>query len=271
MAACWAWMSIPPRSPWQGRGWPPSATGPCLVHANFADLVTTAGQHGFAPANGVLLDLGVSSMQLDTGARGFSFQSEAPLDMRLDPTDAGRPKAADLVNRLPEDELAEPDLSLRRRAGVAAHRPAAGGRAAANADYHDHAAGSAGAGRARRAARAARKGRIDPATQTFQALRIAVNGELDVLPQALEGALDVLRPGGRLAVIAFHSLEDRIVKHFIAQEVKGCNCPPELPVCQCGRTPRLRAVSRGAIQATEADIAANPRARSARLRVAERL
>jgi len=115
------------------------------------------------------------------------------------------------------------------------------------------------------------RGRTHPATQTFQALRIAVNHELDVLPQALEGALDVLRPGGRLAVIAFHSLEDRIVKQFIAQEVKGCICPPDLPVCQCGRTPRLRSISRGAIPASEDEQAANPRSRSARLRIAERI
>ena len=241
-----------------------------LVHANAGDLASVARARGFAPADGVLLDLGVSSMQLDTAERGFSFQADAPLDMRMDPTDTSRPTAADLVNRLPEGDLADLIYQYgeergsrriaRRIVAERAHSPiTTTGRLAAIVQ-------SALGGRP-----AGPKGRIHPATQTFQALRIAVNQELDLLPQALEGALDILRPGGRLAVIAFHSLEDRLVKQFIAQEVKGCICPPELPVCQCGRTPRLKAVSRGAIQATEAEQAANPRARSARLRVAERI
>ena len=241
-----------------------------LVHANAGDLASVARARGFAPADGVLLDLGVSSMQLDTAERGFSFQADAPLDMRMDPTDTSRPTAADLVNRLPEGDLADLIYQYgeergsrriaRRIVAERAHSPiTTTGRLAAIVQ-------SALGGRP-----TGPKGRIHPATQTFQALRIAVNQELDVLPQALEGALDILRPGGRLAVIAFHSLEDRLVKQFIAQEVKGCICPPELPVCQCGRSPRLKTVSRGAIQATEAEQAANPRARSARLRVAERI
>ncbi len=241
-----------------------------LVHANAGDLSQVARTHGFSPVDGVLLDLGVSSMQLDTAERGFSFGADAPLDMRMDPTDTGRPTAADLVNRLPEGELAdliyqygEERGSRRIARRLVAERARAPitttGRLAAVVQ-------SALGGRPQ-----GPRGRTHPATQTFQALRIAVNHELDVLPQALEGALDVLRPGGRLAVIAFHSLEDRIVKQFIAQEVKGCICPPDLPVCQCGRTPRLRSVSRGAIQASEAEQATNPRSRSARLRVAERI
>ena len=241
-----------------------------LVHANFADLAAVASRAGFAPVEGVLLDLGVSSMQLDTGERGFSFQVDAPLDMRMDPSNALHPTAADLVNRLPERELAdilfqygEERGSRRIARRIVAERDRAPilttGRLAALVQ-------SALGGRA-----AGPQGRIHPATRTFQALRIAVNRELEVLPQALAGSLDVLAPGGRLAVIAFHSLEDRIVKQFIAQEIKGCICPPEIPVCQCGGQPRLKAISRGAVQADAAEIAANPRARSARLRVAERL
>jgi 16S rRNA (cytosine1402-N4)-methyltransferase len=241
-----------------------------LVHANAGDLASVARERGFAPVDGVLLDLGVSSMQLDTAERGFSFQTDAPLDMRMDPTDTSRPTAADLVNRLPEGDLADliyqygEERGSRRiaRRIVAERQRSPITTTGRLATIVQAALGGRPAGP---------RGRIHPATQTFQALRIAVNRELDVLPQALAGAVDILRPGGRLAVIAFHSLEDRIVKQFLAQEVKGCICPPDLPVCQCGRVPRLKAVSRGAIQATEAEQAANPRARSARLRVAERV
>jgi 16S rRNA (cytosine1402-N4)-methyltransferase len=240
-----------------------------LVHANFATLDEVASRCGFVPVDGVLLDLGVSSMQLDTPQRGFSFLAEAPLDMRMDPTTGG-PTAADLVNDLPEGELAdliyrygeEPASRRIARRIVAERQQAPVETTGRLATIVLAAIGGRPAGP---------KGRIHPATRTFQALRIAVNRELDVLPTALEAAMRVLRPGGRLAVIAFHSLEDRIVKQFIQQEVKGCICPPELPVCRCGRVPRLRAISKGAIQATDAEIERNPRARSARLRIAERL
>ncbi|MDQ6740120.1 MAG: 16S rRNA (cytosine(1402)-N(4))-methyltransferase RsmH, partial [Actinomycetota bacterium] len=236
-----------------------------LVHANFATLGEVAAQHGFMGADGVLLDLGISSMQIDTPERGFSFLADAPLDMRMDPTATAT--AADLVNSLPEGALAdliyrygeEPASRRIARRLVAARQFTPIGTTSRLATIVLAAIGGRPAGP---------KGRIHPATRTFQALRIAVNHELDVLPSALEAALGVLKPGGRLAVIAFHSLEDRIVKQFMQQEVKGCICPPELPVCQCGRIPRLRAVSKGAIQATDAETARNPRARSARLRVA---
>jgi 16S rRNA (cytosine1402-N4)-methyltransferase len=241
-----------------------------LVHANFASMAEVAPQFGFLATDGVLLDLGVSSMQLDTPTRGFSFLAEAPLDMRMDPTASGLPTAADLVNTLPEEELADvifrygEERASRRiaRRIVAERQLAPIGTTSRLAAIVLAAVGGRPAGP---------RGRIHPATRTFQALRIAVNHELTVLPTALEAAVGVLRPGGRLAVIAFHSLEDRIVKQFIQQEVKGCICPPEFPVCQCGRVPRLAAVSKGAIQAAEAETDANPRARSARLRVAERL
>jgi len=240
-----------------------------LVHANFATLDEVAARYGFEPVDGVLLDLGVSSMQLDTPARGFSFLAEAPLDMRMDPTTGG-PMAADLVNHLPEGELAdliyrygeEPASRRIARRIVAERQQAPVETTGRLATIVLAAIGGRPAGP---------KGRIHPATRTFQALRIAVNRELDVLPTALEAAVRVLRPGGRLAVIAFHSLEDRLVKQYIQQEVKGCICPPELPVCRCGRVPRLRAISKGAIQASDAEIERNPRARSARLRIAERL
>ncbi|HMA34976.1 MAG TPA: 16S rRNA (cytosine(1402)-N(4))-methyltransferase RsmH [Chloroflexia bacterium] len=240
-----------------------------LVHANFAALGEVAPARGFLANAGLLLDLGVSSMQIDSPVRGFSFLADAPLDMRMDPT-AGPPTAADLVNHLPEGELAdllyrygEEPASRRIARRIAAERQQAPiGTTSRLATIVLAAVGGRPAGP---------RGRIHPATRTFQALRIAVNHELDVLPPALDAALALLRPGGRLAVIAFHSLEDRIVKQFIQQEVKGCICPPELPVCQCGRVPRLRAISKGAIQASAAEINRNPRARSARLRVAERL
>jgi 16S rRNA (cytosine1402-N4)-methyltransferase len=240
-----------------------------LVHANFATLDEVAARYGFEPVDGVLLDLGVSSMQLDTPARGFSFLAEAPLDMRMDPTTGG-PTAADLVNDLPEGELGdliyrygeEPESRRIARRIVAERQHAPVETTGRLAAIVLAAIGGRPAGP---------KGRIHPATRTFQALRIGVNRELDVLPTALEAAVRVLRPGGRLAVIAFHSLEDRLVKRFIQQEVKGCICPPELPVCQCGRVPRLRAISKGAIGASDAEIERNPRARSARLRIAERL
>ncbi len=240
-----------------------------LVHANFATLGEVAAASGFPAVDGVLLDLGVSSMQLDTAERGFSFMADAALDMRMDPSGAG-PTAADLVNSLPEGELAdilyrygeEPASRRIARRIVAARQSAPIGTTSRLAAIVLAAMGGRPAGS---------RGRIHPATRTFQALRIAVNRELDVLPIALNAALQVLRPGGRLAVIAFHSLEDRIVKQFIQQEIKGCICPPAFPVCQCGHVPRLRAVSKGAVQATSPETERNPRARSARLRVAERL
>jgi 16S rRNA (cytosine1402-N4)-methyltransferase len=240
-----------------------------LVHANFAAMGEVAPRYGFLAVAGVLLDLGVSSMQLDTPERGFSFMSEAPLDMRMDPTGA-QPTAADLVNTLPEGDLAdviyqygEERNSRRIARRIAAERQVAPIETTSRlAAIVLAAVGGRPAGP---------RGRIHPATQTFQALRIAVNRELEILPGALETAIGLLQPGGRLAVIAFHSLEDRIVKQLFQREAKGCICPPEWPVCQCGRTPTVRMISKGAIQATEAEIQANPRARSARLRIVERL
>ena len=240
-----------------------------LVRSNFERLDEVAQAEGFADADGVLLDLGVSSMQLDTPGRGFSFRAEGPLDMRLDPS--GPVSAADLVNTLPENELAdliykygeEPaSRRIARRITEARER----GQIETTAQLEAIVYGALGgkvAGRTRNP--------IHPATKTFQALRIAVNRELEVLEKGLAAAVRVLKPGGRLAVISFHSLEDRIVKLFIRQEQKGCICPPELPVCVCGRKPTLRAINGKPIEASAEEARLNPRSRSARLRVAERL
>jgi len=240
-----------------------------LVRANFEEIDEVARRESFAGVDGVLLDLGVSSMQLDRPERGFSFRADGPLDMRLDPQ--GPVTAADLVNTLPENELAdliykygEEPASRRIARRIVEQRARAPITTTAQlASIVSQAMGGRAAGRTRNP--------IHPATKTFQALRIAVNRELDVLETALAAAVDLLKPGGRLAVISFHSLEDRAVKQFIRQEQKGCICPPELPVCQCGRNPTLRAMNSKPIKATAEEAHLNPRSRSAKLRVAERV
>jgi len=235
------------------------------VHANFADLAIVARERGVVPLDGILLDLGLSSFQLDQPERGFAFRHEGPLDMRFDPGQ-GAP-ASDLVNTLPERELA--DLIWRYGGEPGSRRIA---RAIAREREQAPIVTTTRLAAVVAGALGGRRGReIHPATRTFQALRIVTNEELTALEAALSGALDVLSPGGRLAVIAFHSLEDRIVKRFIERESAGCICPPEIPVCVCGHRPRLQKITRRAVRpdATESD--ANPRARSAILRVAERL
>jgi 16S rRNA (cytosine1402-N4)-methyltransferase len=244
----------------------PAIGGRLLVaRANFADLAAVARDEGVAPLDGILLDLGLSSFQLDAPERGFAFRFEGPLDMRFDP-ERGSP-ATELVNTLPERELA--DLIWRLGEEPASRRIAR----AIVREREEHPIETTGR-LAEIVARAAggRRGRdTHPATRTFQALRIATNQELPALETALASALEVLAPGGRLAVIAFHSLEDRLVKRFIERESAACVCPPGLPVCICGHTPRLRKVTRRAIRPGAAEMAANPRARSAVLRVAEHL
>lgn len=233
-----------------------------LVQGNFRDVGVIAAREGFVPAAGVLFDLGVSSLQLGPSGRGFAFRWDQPLDMRMDP---GLPaSAADIVNSYAEQELA--DLIYRygeERRSRAIARAIVRARPIATtmqlARVVEQAVGGAGS-------------RIHPATRTFQALRIAVNRELDALAAALGAAHDLLdAPGGRLAVISYHSLEDRIVKEFIRRASRDCICPPGLPACVCGHRATLRPVTRGAVMPSPAEVAANPRARSARLRVAERL
>ena len=232
-----------------------------LVLGNFRDLEEIAKTANVAGADALVLDLGISSLQLSAGGRGFSFQHEAALDMRIDPT--LERTAADLVNHLSESELAD----LLGRYG---EEPRARHVARAISRARPLVTTTALAGVVRGAI--GRTGaRIDPATRTFQALRIAVNGELESLSCALDASLRLLRPGGRLAVISFHSLEDRIVKRFLQQESRDCICPPTLPVCACTHRASLRIANRRAITPSPLEIAANPRSRSARLRVAERL
>lgn len=233
-----------------------------LVQGNFRDMAEIATREGFRPVAGVLLDLGVSSYQLGPHGRGFAFSQDQPLDMRMDPS---LPVSArDIVNSYSEEELA--DLIYRygeerrsraiARAIVRARPVTTTGQLARIVEQ--------AVGRAER--------RIHPATRTFQALRIVVNRELDSLAAAVRAAHDLLEaPGGRLVVISYHSLEDRIVKEFIRQESRDCICPPALPTCVCGHRATLREITRRPIRPSPAEVAANPRARSARMRVAERL
>lgn len=241
-----------------------------LRNTNFEHLASAAHEIGWDQVDGILLDLGLSSFQLAEPERGFSFRAEGPLDMRFDPSQ-GQPASA-LVNDLDEEALTrlfraygeEPEARRIARAIVRARADAPIETAAQLA-----AVVSAAVARPRHAGR---HGRIHPATRVFQALRIAVNAELDVLARALERAVDLLRPGGVLVVISYHSLEDRIVKRTFAAERRGCVCPPEVPVCICGRQPRLAAVGGTKAQVpTDAEVYANPRARSARLRAVVRL
>jgi 16S rRNA (cytosine1402-N4)-methyltransferase len=238
-----------------------------LRQANFRDLGSVAPEEGFAPIDGCLFDLGLSSYQLADQARGFSFRTEGPLDMRFD-TSRGVP-ASELLETLDVQELTalfrrygeEPFAGRIARAIVEARRTAPIGTADELAAIVERVAPGRAPGRRR----------VHPATRIFQALRIAVNEEHTALEQGLAAALDLLRPGGRLVVLSYHSLEDRIVKRFLQAERRGCTCPPEAPVCVCGRSPRLRLVVPKGIVPAAAEIAANPRARSARLRAAERI
>jgi len=236
-----------------------------LRQANFRELGLVAPEAGFGAVDGLLFDLGLSSYQLADAERGFSFRTGGPLDMRFDKT-RGIP-AAELLATLDVKELA----ALFKRYGEEpfAHRIARAiveARAKAPVvSAHELAT------LAERVVPAPARRRIHPATRVFQALRIAVNEELDALAEGLASGLELLRPGGRLVVLSYRSLEDRIVKQFIAKERRGCICPPELPVCVCGRKPRLRLVTHPSLTPSAEEIAANPRARSARLRAAERM
>jgi 16S rRNA (cytosine1402-N4)-methyltransferase len=235
-----------------------------LRQGNFARMGEFAHEAVFTPVDGIVLDLGLSSDQLADRTRGFSFAADAPLDMRFD-TGRGQ-SAAGMVNTLDEADLA--DLLWRygeeRRSRPIARRMV---------EQRERKPIERTGELARLVASVVhgRPGGIHPATRTFQALRIAVNDELGSLEAALPQAVGVLTPGGRLAIISFHSLEDRIVKQFFQREARGCVCPPELPACVCGRLPTLRIVTRHPITAGVDELARNPRARSAKLRVAERL
>ena len=232
-----------------------------IVRASYITLLKQLADLKWSQVDGILLDLGLSSMQLDTQARGFSFQTDAPLDMRFDPD--GKTSAADLVNHLDEDELAdllfhygEEHRSRQVARAIVNARPIMTTLHLAKVVAEVTSGGKSG---------------IHPATRTFQALRIGVNAELEALEDVLPQTVEALRPGGRLAIIAFHSLEDRIVKQFMRRESKDCICPPKQPVCTCGHKATLREVTSKPIRPQEDEIRNNPRSRSARLRVAERI
>jgi 16S rRNA (cytosine1402-N4)-methyltransferase len=214
-------------------------------------------------ADAVLMDLGVSSMQLDRPERGFSYATDAPLDMRMDPT--AQVSAATLVNEASERELA----STFRRFGEERYAKQIARAVARRRRERPFERTGELVDTIRGALPApARFGDGHPAKRVFQALRIAVNDELGSLERALPAALDLLRPGGRLAVISFHSLEDRIVKRFLRDQAHGCTCPPDFPICVCGREPTLRLLTRKAVRPSPREVAGNPRAASARLRAA---
>lgn len=232
-----------------------------LVHASYLHLLEEMERLGWQSVDGIVFDLGLSSMQLDTPQRGFSFQSLGPLDMRFDPTQPL--DAAELVNNLPENDLA--DLIWRYGEERGSRRIAAAivrGRPVTTTQQLAEVVSKAMGGQ---------RSRIHPATRTFQALRIAVNQELQAVESVLPLAVKALSPGGRVAIIAFHSMEDRLVKQYFRRESRDCICPPDQPVCVCGHKATLREITRHPIMPTEEETLTNPRARSARLRVAEKL
>jgi 16S rRNA (cytosine1402-N4)-methyltransferase len=237
-----------------------------LVHGNFADIAEMLAEIGISGIDGFLLDLGVSSFQLDKGERGFSFQQDAPLDMRMD--DSTGVSAAELVNNLSEQELAKIIREFgeeRWAVRIASHivkarmvKPVE-----TTLQLVDIIKGAI--------PRAKWEERLHPATRTFQGLRIAVNDELASLEKGLRAAIKLLNRGGRAAVISFHSLEDRIVKSVFREFTTGCVCPKEVPVCVCGRTPRLKKITGKPVFPCSEEVQSNPRSRSAKLRIAEKL
>jgi 16S rRNA (cytosine1402-N4)-methyltransferase len=233
-----------------------------LLRGDFSIVLAQLAANG-VQADAILLDLGVSSMQLDRPERGFSYAADAPLDMRMDPS--ADVSARELVNELGERELAD----IFRRYGEERYaRQIARAIVRRRRDQPLERTGELVETIKSAIPAPARFGDGHPAKRVFQALRIAVNDELAALEAALPEAVRMLRPGGRLAVISFHSLEDRIVKRFLRQHERGCVCPPEFPVCVCGREPVLRALARKPLRPSAGEIGANPRAASARLRAA---
>ncbi|CCQ89370.1 S-adenosyl-L-methionine-dependent methyltransferase mraW [Nitrospina gracilis 3/211] len=237
-----------------------------LVHGSFSEVKSILARQNERAMDGILLDFGVSSRQLDVAERGFSFRFDGPLDMRMDRSQEG-PTAADLLETLSDFELEQIFRKYgeekRPRQLVRLIRKAQGSHPIKTTFELSQILSSA--------AKPSRKPRIHPATKAFQALRIAVNRELDHIQKALEDAIDCLAPGGRMVVISFHSLEDRIVKDFFRTEAKGCICPPKAPVCVCGRKSRLKVLTRRVVKPSTLEVERNPRASSAKLRAAERI
>ena len=236
-----------------------------FLRGDFSTVLSQLAANG-AGADAILFDLGVSSMQVDRPERGFSYAVDAPLDMRMDPS--AEPSAADIVNEASERELA----NIFRRFGEERYARQIARTIVRRRRAHPFERTSELVDAIKAALPApARFGDGHPAKRVFQALRIAVNQELDELESALPAAVEMLRPGGRVAVISFHSLEDRLVKRFFRAEERGCVCPPEFPICACGREPVLRVLTRRAVRPGSRETALNSRAASARLRVAEKV
>lgn len=237
-----------------------------LVHSNYADAMRAAREHGFEPVQGIVLDLGFSSIQLDEPERGFSFQTGGPLDMRYDR--AQKLDAAAVLNKYSEQELSEifkkygEEAHARKIARALVVRRKSAGLHSAD-EVFDVIKGALPAPMRHKAA--------DSARRIFQALRIEVNKELDNLARALPQMYESLAVGGRLAVISFHSLEDRIVKNFFADLAKGCICPPEFPECICGNKPKVRILTKKPVTAQPQELAENPRSKPAKLRAIEKI
>jgi 16S rRNA (cytosine1402-N4)-methyltransferase len=240
--------------------------GLILIHGNFRDMKMLATRHGIEAVDGILLDIGVSSYQLDEADRGFSYQKDAPLDMRMDRSRSLN--AADIVNTYDEKDIrriirdyGEENWASRIAAFIAEARKEKRIETTGQLAEIIKAAIPAGA----------RREGPHPAKRTFQALRIAVNDELAALEDAIDSAVKLLRPGGRLSIITFHSLEDRIVKTEFQKREKPCTCPPSFPVCVCGKKPELKVLTRKPVLPSEKEVAENPRSRSAKLRTAVKL
>ena len=237
-----------------------------LVHSNFCEMAQVVKDLGFSGVDGILLDLGVSSPQLDDGARGFSYMADAPLDMRMNNEDALT--AYTVVNTWSQEELkrilfdyGEERYAPRIASAICRHR---------EEKPIETTLELVDVIRSAMPAQALRE-KQHPAKRSFQAIRIAVNDELGSVEKAMEDAIPLLNPGGRLAVITFHSLEDRIVKNAMTEAAKGCTCPPSFPVCVCGKKPQVKLISRKPIVASDEELKVNPRSRSAKLRVCEKI
>lgn len=249
-----------------GKRLEPWADRVTLVHSNFCEMSEVLREMGVSGVDGILLDLGVSSPQLDDGSRGFSYMADAPLDMRMDHTDSLT--ADTVVNTWPYEELkrilydyGEERYAPQIASAICRKRESAPIQTTLElVDVIRSAMPPA-----------ALREKQHPAKRSFQAIRIAVNDELNSVQLAMERAIPLLNPGGRLCVITFHSLEDRIVKNAMAAAAKGCTCPPRLPVCVCGKKPQVKIITRKPIVSGDEELERNPRARSAKLRICEKL
>lgn len=242
----------------------PYADRTIIIHDNFRNMTAALAEHGITGVDGVLLDLGVSSHQLDEPERGFSYRVDAPLDMRMSREGVS---AKDLVNTLPAEELArilfeygEEKFSRKIAAAIVRER-----------EKHPIETTGQLAEIVTANMPAASRREKNPCKRTFQALRIAVNEELDVLSEGIAAAFELLKPGGRLVILTFHSLEDRMVKQKFASYAQGCTCPPEFPVCVCGNKPRAKLITRKPMLPSEEELAVNSRSKSAKLRILEKL